>query len=128
MSPLFSANVSELTESDLNDFLALGSPERRQPTEGTTLDFKREVPDDIGADVAAMANSYGGVILVGVETRKSARLTTPTGLPGFQPKVPEIKAHITSKILSTVRPRPHFEIQPITIGLSGSVAVVIRIA
>ena len=105
----YSGDLGSLTRADLEGFLALTAPDEQRPTEGTTLDFKLKLPDDVGVLVAAMANTYGGLIIVGVESDKHRR-NIPTGLPGQVFTVSDIKAHVTNKILSTVRPRPVFDI------------------
>jgi hypothetical protein len=52
--------INELTWSDVEAFCQL------QITEGATLDYKREFPKKLECTVAAMANTLGGTILVGI--------------------------------------------------------------
>ncbi|WP_147317768.1 AlbA family DNA-binding domain-containing protein [Streptomyces spongiicola] len=58
--PLFSAPVDAVDGEMVRSFLAL------ELEESFTLDYKRNI--DATADtVAAMANTYGGVVLIGVD-------------------------------------------------------------
>jgi len=70
MLDLYSGDLEKCTAADIEDFLALTEPEEQRPTEGPTLDFKLELPDDIGCDITALSNTYGGLIVVGVKTDK----------------------------------------------------------
>src|SRR5882672_5094435 len=66
-----------LTKSDLREFLALRIPE------GLRLEYKEKVSDDsLVQAIAAMANTSGGVVLVGVaeDGRTKLPLTEPPGV------------------------------------------------
>lgn len=59
--------VDEITEAHLLELVA------HRAEEGKTLDFKREIGDDttkLAADFCAMANSFGGDIVFGIEEEK----------------------------------------------------------
>ena len=47
-----------MNPQSLSDLLALG--------EGSTTEFKRAMPSDLGREICAFANATGGVILLGV--------------------------------------------------------------
>lgn len=128
MLDLYSGDLEKCTAADIEDFLALTEPEEQRPTEGPTLDFKLELPDDIGDDIAALSNTYGGLIVVGVKTdKKLGRGNIPVAFPGCTFKISDVRAHVTNKILSTVRPRPSFEMAVVSVGSAGAVAIVIRV-
>ena len=62
--------------------------------ETTQLEFKRELPpsgknDDIAKDIAAMANTEGGVIIYGIEEDNAgrAKALTPLAMPGVGERV-----------------------------------------
>ena len=53
-----------------------------QITEGTTLDYKGEFPKELERTVAAMANTLGGLILIGVADDKHGKPVLPlVGMP-----------------------------------------------
>jgi hypothetical protein len=56
----------------------------QQVAENTVLDYKRDMPADIEKTVAAMANTVGGLILVGVAENDHAKPALP--LPGIATK------------------------------------------
>lgn len=64
---MFTGDLERKTYADLEAFLAEGLPE------GTRLDYKREVPARIERTIAAMANSEGGVIVIGVDEEGKTR-------------------------------------------------------
>lgn len=67
--------LSEVTVGDLADLLDRAVPE------GISLEYKREwVPEKIARAIAAMANSVGGTVVVGMETKD----LLPTRLCGFE--------------------------------------------
>lgn len=63
---LLTAPITSLTWQDVLDFCGLGLPE------STTLDYKREIPAELDRTVAAMANTSGGLILIGVEEDRTS--------------------------------------------------------
>jgi hypothetical protein len=60
---LWSTNLTELTIEQLNEFLQMNLPE------GDRLDYKVDLPSDLGKTIAAFANTYGGIIIVGVDEK-----------------------------------------------------------
>src|SRR4051794_783577 len=63
---LFTAPADAVTPEALSAFLS------QQLAEGVSLEYKREVNDKCLATIAALANTYGGLLLIGVEDDKTA--------------------------------------------------------
>lgn len=124
MATLLSTDLSRLKLADVEDFLGLHLPERERPVEGPKIDLKIALPQDIGKDVAAMSNTHGGLILVGVRsTRRKHNI--PVALPGWQFAATDARAHITNLIITTVHPRPDFDVGlAVARAEAGTVAVV----
>src|SRR5882762_9629485 len=125
MANLFLSDLSKMSSADVESFLALTNPPDQRPTETSRLDFKESLPMDIGDAVAALSNTYGGLILVGVKADK-AKQNIPIGMPGATNLGPDAKARIMDLILSTVQPRPMIEDIGVAAGSmnSGLVAVI----
>ena len=104
----YSDDLSKLTIEDVKSFLGVDGETGSFPSEGTTIDYKEAVPQDIGDDVAAMSNTRGGLIFIGVKSEK-AKQNIAVSIPGAKLR-PDAKADLTNRILSTVHPRPHFDI------------------
>ena len=60
---LWHKRMSEVTFADIDAFCTNGPPE------DTRIEYKSEVPLDLGRTFAAMANTLGGLILLGVESK-----------------------------------------------------------
>lgn len=105
---LFQINLDDLQLSDIEQFTGIERPENERPKEGVRLDFKKEIPDKIGDTVTAFANTYGGLIILGVKSDKKKQNIPVeiTGISGTE----DIKPTIVNKILSTVYPRPPFSV------------------
>ena len=58
---IYTKPISEITWQDVTDFCA------QRPPEGTFLDYKEAFPAQPEKTIAAMANTFGGVVLIGVE-------------------------------------------------------------
>lgn len=123
---LFQINLDDLQFSDIEQFTGIERPENERPKEGVRLDFKKEIPDKIGDTVTAFANTYGGLIILGVKSDKSKQ-NIPVEITGIQ-GTKDIKPTIVNKILSTVYPRPSFSVGvAIHDKVSDHVVVVIRV-
>lgn len=111
MADLFSSstNLQKITVADVESFLGLNGPEEQRPQEGSRLDYKSSEPERIGDDVAALSNSDGGIIFIGVKSKKKKH-NVPVNINGHPVKSGDVKSRLTGKILATVRPRPSFEI------------------
>lgn len=123
MPDLFSDDLSNLKLQDLEDFLGLHLEERQRPIEGPQLDFKVDLPNDLGDSVAALANTYGGLLFIGVRSEKKKH-NIPVAIVGVDLKGGDSKARITDRVLSTVHPRPDFDVKPVPVGSSKSVIVI----
>jgi hypothetical protein len=109
---LFQMNLDELTFDDILQFTGISRPETERPQENVRLDFNEQIPGDLGDVITAFANTYGGLVILGVKTDKSKQ-NIPIEISGIQGK-PDIKSTIGNKILSTVYPRPSFSIGVVT--------------
>lgn len=67
----FLDDISNVPLAALRAFLGLDLPDEQRPREGQRLDFKKGIPDTLGEEVAGMANTTGGLILIGVESDKA---------------------------------------------------------
>lgn len=134
--PLFSTPVAAIDTEVVRDFLAL------KLEESFTVDYKRGF-EAAAETVAAMANSYGGVILIGVDAdprdknlpgdlvgvkaidkdRLVSKMATTFDPPGWTPDV--IPVSVDDKLLLVVRidpdsvPRPLFHQGAVRIRLDG---------
>ena len=72
---LLSMELEEISYSDVVEFCLEGKPE------GIHLDYKREFPDDLGKHIAAMANTLGGMILIGVDEEDERPKAPFIGIP-----------------------------------------------
>ncbi len=131
---LFKMDLDNITFPDIESFTGIHSPENERPPEGIRLDYKADMPDDIGKTVTAFANTYGGIIMLGVDEAeysphsKKQKQNIPKAIPGII-KGGDIKSRITNMIVNTVYPRPYFSIsRPVEIpALTGKAVVVIRV-
>lgn len=116
----YSDDLSQIALVDVKSFLCLDCEESQRPTEGPTIEYKEMLPQDIGDDVAALSNTYGGLIFIGVKSNK-AKQNIPIAIVDSQLPA-DCKARISDKIFSTVHPRPQIDI-----GVAESKVVVIRV-
>lgn len=77
--------------------------------EGPLLDYKADISpkDNWPETVAAFANTFGGIIIFGVE----GQADRPRRLTGYDPKGVEMKTRLGSTILSRIQPRPDIHIR-----------------
>jgi predicted HTH transcriptional regulator len=122
---LFSADIEKIALTDVENFLAIGSPEEGRPSEGIKIDYKAKVPDDLCDTVAAFANTAGGLIFLGVESQKKKN-NIPTKIVGVTFAGGDARAALTGKITSQVLPRPDVVIGIVDLP-SGDVVVVLRV-
>lgn len=66
MSDIFTKSPRDITYSDVE----LWATTEPVPREGTNIDFKSEFCDGLLASIAAMANTEGGLILLGVDQKR----------------------------------------------------------
>src|SRR2546426_12174235 len=97
---LFTKALASLTFQDLSEFLAGKEPE------GLRVEYKAGFPkhEDLARAVAAMANTVGGIILLGVPTDAQNRPKEPTGIPS-EGNIPDRIANIcAAKIRPAIAP------------------------
>ncbi|MGH9622344.1 MAG: AlbA family DNA-binding domain-containing protein [Bryobacteraceae bacterium] len=108
---LYSCDLETVSIDDIKAFLGLTNDPQYRPEEGTRLELKSEIPNEIGKAVAALANAQGGVMILGVQTAKATgRFTYAVGLPGYERPASEQKTYITNRIITTVWPIPGFDV------------------
>src|SRR3569832_2529567 len=105
---LFHLNLEKLNYSDIELFTNIMGPEDKRPQESIRIDYKEKITENIGDTVTAFANTYGGLLLLGVRSDKTKQ-NIPVEITGFE-GAGDTKALIANKILSTVYPRPSFSI------------------
>lgn len=94
--------MREVTFQDVADFCAA------EWEEGARLDYKRDIPNDLPARVAAFANTLGGMIVLGVDVdRKSNKpLWPPVGISqpkGFSERIVQLcTTNIHPPIIPTI--------------------------
>lgn len=97
---LFNLPVQEITFEDIQFFC------EQKIAEGRRLDYKKELPNDISKTIAAMGNTDGGIILVGVEEekeREKGRRSFPGQIVGIQNEK-NVKQSVINKCYSSLQP------------------------
>lgn len=84
---MFTGDLERKTYADVESFLAEKNPE------GLRLEYKREVTNRIARTIAAMANSEGGLIIIGIEEE---------GKTG-KPKLPPVGIELGKDPITSVR-------------------------
>jgi hypothetical protein len=114
MGDLYFDDIEDRSYTDemiLQDVQRLVSSGQR---EGTVLDYKSDLSekDNWPQTVAAFANSYGGLIVFGVEGKGDE----PRRLSGFDPRGVEVRTKLSSMVLDRIQPRPEFFVRVISLG------------
>lgn len=92
---IYTAPSGEITWKAVEEFCAQGIPE------GAYLDYKVDFPTDLARTIAAMGNTIGGVILVGVQEGKNGKPVVPiTGIPMER----GLSERVTNTVLSNITP------------------------
>lgn len=115
---IYTAPINEVTWDDISAFC------EQQKAEDSYLDYKKDFPDRLEATIAAMANTIGGVILIGIEESKDSKPKVPIAGVAFNKGLQE---RVTNIILSNVMPPVFPEIQVCSNGSGDRAIVVIRI-
>jgi schlafen family protein len=106
---LYKADLSRISQQDLYEsvaaFTRVDQPLSSRPHEGYLLDFKEDSGVRTLRNVASFANTFGGLVLLGVENDQGY----PGNLKGME-FAAELKTHIASFIASNIMPCPFFEI------------------
>ena len=58
---LFSKPINDITYKDVKDFIS------KKPKESSTLDYKETFPKKLAKTICAFANTYGGIVIIGVK-------------------------------------------------------------
>src|SRR5208283_4168267 len=106
---LYSVDLKTISGSDLyqaiSEFTRVDRPADERPREGYLLDFKADVSERFLRSVAAFANTFGGLLIVGVSENDGR----PDKLTGVI-TTGELKTQVASMIASNLFPCPFFEI------------------
>src|SRR6266446_2840657 len=81
--------------------------------EGAPIDYKKDISekDNWPQAAAAFANTFGGLIIFGVDENQGR----PVRVLGFDPKGVETKTKLTSILLSRIQPRPEIQIRVVSL-------------
>lgn len=109
---LFTTNLESIDQDDVASFLGIHLPPEQRPTEGQRFDFKELLPENLGEDVAAFANTFGGLLVLGVEPHKSSEKKKEKNIPGalIGLEGTELKLRVTQMIRDSIYPVPAFEV------------------
>jgi Schlafen, AlbA_2 len=106
---LYRSDLTAIPGTDLfsaiEAFCRISEPIVDRPQEDYRLDFKQEWKEDALRVVASFANTFGGILLVGVAEENGR----PKDVLGVHSKS-EIKTRIASSIASNISPTPTYEI------------------
>ena len=106
---LFSADYSRLADSDIYTAIAEFTRQNLLPNdraqEGYTVDFKEKWSERALRVVAAFANTFGGIIIIGV-SEDGGRAKDLVG----ENSKGELKTRLASSIAASISPTPNFEI------------------
>lgn len=89
----------------IEEFTAIKFPIDRRPHEGFLLDFKQDLNEKTLYTVAAFANTFGGLLLLGVSDKDGR----PENIVGVS-SAGELKNQVVNFISSNIVPCPSFEI------------------
>lgn len=111
---LFSADYSRLADSDIYtaiaEFTRQNLPPNDRAQEGYTVDFKEKWSEKSLRVVAAFANTFGGIIIIGV-SEDGGRAKDLVG----EDSKGELKTRLASSIAASISPTPNFEIAECTL-------------
>jgi hypothetical protein len=106
---LYNADLNSLGGAELyaaiEALIRLNDAPADRLSEGWILDYKEQWSDEMLKHVAAFANTFGGLLLVGVSERDGK----PHEIIGVQLKS-ELKTQIASSISANISPTPSFDI------------------
>jgi hypothetical protein len=111
--------LAQLTWDSVADFC------QQQVAENTVLDYKQQMPNDIEKSVAAMANTLGGLILIGVPEDGHAKPVLPmVGMAVSRGVVEQVMSKCVSNITPLVVP----EVTECLNAVGDRMVVVVRVA
>ena len=114
----FDLPLSAIDGAALESFLA------ERLSEGVNLDYKRELADSVYETIAAMANTYGGIILVGVDEDKSVDPALPV-LPPCGVKRGD-RERLINRAYTLLQPPFVLDVKAVQVS-SGSQVLVVRV-
>jgi len=115
MSTLFLKPAAQLTWDDVESFCDERTPEN------AILDYKQDFPKELEKTVAAMANTYGGMILIGVQEDSENKPVLPLRGIKFERGISE---RVMGIVISNIRPPIMPEIA-VCLDLAGEKAIVV---
>lgn len=83
---MFGLPINEITFADVDAFCQSGV------REGILLDFKKDFPAKLEKTIAAFANTYGGIVLIGVDE-------TPSGAPALPIAGVQLKPGLRERVI-----------------------------
>ena len=106
---LYTDELRRITGNELYqailDLTRIDRPPEERPREGYLLDFKEDLSDRFLRSVASFANTFGGLLIVGI-SEQDGRPETVVGVT----TTGELKTRVASMIASNLFPCPPFEI------------------
>jgi len=110
-------NIYEASFDDVVDFC------KEENIEGTTLDYKKDIPRDLAKHFAAFSNTLGGIIIIGVEEDPETGLPVKwTGIPNEGKLIERIQ-----QFAMNVTPIPSFRVRVVENNKNKKVFVLIKI-
>lgn len=114
---LLNSPLGDITFQDVVDHCALGIPE------GTQLDYKRAIPRDLAKHFAAMSNTRGGLIIIGVEEDERNGLPKKWEGIAYESKIlDQVHAHA-----GNVDPLPRYAVETTSAGPDDKVFLLVRV-
>ncbi len=104
MLDLFTAELNKLTNDELHS--AIAEFARTQPGESYRHDFKEIWSNDALKDVAGFANTFGGILIIGVSKNKTDVEAKLVG----QESRSELTTVIASAVATNISPTPSFDV------------------
>ena len=95
---LFVADLENLTIEQVEDFCGMKALPDNRIKEGPRIDYKKEFPSDLGKTITSMANTSGGLVLIGIEEDQGV----PIKIDGIVFGPDDIKTRITNIAYSTI--------------------------
>lgn len=115
---IYTSSVENITWSAVEEFCTQGI------AEGAYLDYKRDFPADLARSIAAMANTLGGVILIGVEEDTDGKpKRPPVGIPLDR----GLAERVTNIILTNITPPVFPEVAVCPDATKNKAVVIIRV-
>jgi predicted HTH transcriptional regulator len=115
---IFTGQIADIAWQDVADFCD------SQPAESAMLDYKEAMPRELEKTVAAMANTLGGVLLIGIEEDDESKPKLPIQGVVMQPGLVE---QVTSICVDNIYPPVIPEVQLCTSDDRTRAVIVIRV-